>query len=334
MKYKHSVSTEKPNHLPFIHSVEPLLKIPANASAQRRAADEIQIAEKKIYEFEQIYNIASDAQIRDDMYQKTQNLRDEVKSNKDRISKLKKNAKYAQTCKEKKLSQLIENKEVVRYDKPGKPPLLFKHPDLHERIHDCVEFGSADAKRRKEAIKVRTIENLRKNLEENYEIYMARTTLKSYLLPSQSNSIAAKAHHHPAWVAVARVSRTEMREHPDSHYCLASVKCAKQFASTFADVSVVISQDDKAKIGLGVPAVGRTFRTLQSVNEPTTIADHDFPMGSGQKLIPSVYLIINPNKSNDELRTGRLTIFIRLQWSLGTASLTHMLDLESLASNS
>ena len=163
---------------------------------------------------------------------------------------------------------------------------------------------------------------------------MARTTLKSYLLPCQSNSIAAKAHHHPAWVAVAGVSRTEMREHPDSHYCLASVKCAKQFASTFADVSVVISQDDKAKIGLGVPAVGRTFRTLQSVNEPTTIADYDFPMGSGQKLIPSVYLMINQNESNDELRTEKLAIFVCSQWSLGTSSLTHMQDLESLASNS
>jgi hypothetical protein len=163
---------------------------------------------------------------------------------------------------------------------------------------------------------------------------MARTTLKSYLLPSQSNSITAKAHHHPAWVAVSGVLCIDICEHPDSHYCLASVKCAKQFASTFADVSVVISQDDKAKIGLGVPAVGRTFRTLQSVNEPTTIADHDFPMGSGQKLIPSVYLIINPNESNDELRTGRLTMFIHPQWSLGTSSLTHMQDLESLASNS
>jgi hypothetical protein len=87
------------------------------------------------------------------------------------------------------------------------------------------------------------------------------------------------------------------------------------------------------KIGLGVPAVGRTFRTLQSVNEPTTIADHDFPMGSGQKLIPSVYLIINPNESNDELQAERLTIFIRPQWSLGTSSLTHMQNLEGLASN-
>jgi hypothetical protein len=205
-------------------------------------------------------------------------LRDEVKSNKDRISKLKKNAKYTQTCKEKKLRQLIENKEVVCYDKPEKPPLLFKHLDLHEHIHDCVEFGSADAKRRKKAIKVRTTENLRKNFEERYEIYMARTTLKSYLLPSQSNSIAAKAHHHPAWVAVFGVSHTDMREHPDSYYCLALVKCAKQFASTFANVSVVISQDDKAKIRLGVPAVGHTFHILQSINELTTRAPH----GSGQ----------------------------------------------------
>ena len=130
---------------------------------------------------------------------------------------------------------------------------------------------------------------------------MARTTLNNYLLPRQANLIAAKAHHHLAWIAVARVSCTEMREHPNSHYCLASVKGAKQFASTFADVSIVISQDGKAKIGLRMPAVDHTFHTLQSINEPTTIADHDFSVRSRQKLIPSVYLMINLNESNDEL---------------------------------
>src|SRR3954447_24700774 len=162
---------------------------------------------------------------------------------------------------------------------------------------------------------------------------MARTTLNNYLLPHQSNSIAAKAHHHPAWVAVAGVSRTETRDHPDGHYCLASVKYAKQFATIFAEKSVVISQDDKAKIGLGVPAVGRTFHTLQSVHEPVCVADHDFPAGSEQKLVPSVYLMIKPSESNDELRTGQLAIFIRRQWSFGTSSLTHMQDLESLTLN-
>jgi hypothetical protein len=44
--------------------------------------------------------------------------------------------------------------------------------------------------------------------------------------------------------------------------------------------------------------------------------------------------MINQNESNDELRTGKLAIFVRPQWSLGTSSLTHMQDLESLASNS
>jgi hypothetical protein len=154
---------------------------------------------------------------------------------------------------------------------------------------------------------------LRKNLEENYNVYMARTTLNNYLLPRQSNSIAAKAHHHPAWVAVAGVSHTETRDHPDGHYCLASVKSARQFATVFADNAVIISQDDKAKIGLGVPAVGRTFRTLQSVHELVSVADHDFPLGNAQKLVPSVYLMIKPNELNDELRTGQLAIFVRRQ---------------------
>src|SRR4051794_27120372 len=98
-------------------------------------------------------------------------------------------------------------------------------------------------------------------------------------------------------------------------------------------MSVVIFQDDKAKIGLGLPAVGRSFCTLQSVNEPVCVADHDFPAGNGQKLIPSISLIIKPNESNDELRTGKLAICVRHQWSFGTSSLTHMQDLESLTSD-
>ena len=146
MRYKRTVPIEKSNPLPpAIHSVDPLPEIPANVSAQRRAADAIKIAEK-IYEFEKIYNITSNAQIRDDMYQKIGTLQDGIKSNRDKIIKLKRNAKYAQNCKERKLKILIENQEVIHYDKPGKPPFLFKYPDLHEYIHDCVEFGSADTK--------------------------------------------------------------------------------------------------------------------------------------------------------------------------------------------
>ena len=72
---------------------------------------------------------------------------------------------------------------------------------------------------------------------------------------------------------------------------------------------------------------------MQSVHEPISVADHDFPLENGQKLVPSVYLMIKPNESNDELRTGQLFVFVHRQWSLGTSSLTHMQNLESLILN-
>src|SRR6266542_970050 len=41
--------------LPIIDLVEPILEIPINASAQRKIADEIKLANKKLAELEQIY---------------------------------------------------------------------------------------------------------------------------------------------------------------------------------------------------------------------------------------------------------------------------------------
>ncbi|PKY59354.1 hypothetical protein RhiirA4_482022 [Rhizophagus irregularis] len=132
---------------PTIRSVDPVPEIPVNASAQKTAANEIEIAEKKLAELEQIYNITTDSQFRNDVYMKIENLRDEIKTNRERIVKLKRNASYAQKCKEKKRKILDENQEVIRYDKPGRPSLLFKYPNLHDHIHDSIEFGAADEKR-------------------------------------------------------------------------------------------------------------------------------------------------------------------------------------------
>ena len=84
---------------------------------------------------------------------------------------------------------------------------------------------------------------------------------------------------------------------------------------------------------MGTPAVDRTFKTIQSVNEPVTVKDHDFPIGSKMKLIPSVYLVINPADSSNTLRTGQLSIFIRPEYFIGTSSKTHIADLESIISN-
>ena len=80
------------------------------------------------------------------MYEIIVKLQAQIKSNKNKIVILKRNAKYIQKCKEKKQKLFHENQEVIIYDKPGRLLLLFKHSDLHDHIYDSVEFGSADEK--------------------------------------------------------------------------------------------------------------------------------------------------------------------------------------------
>ncbi|CAG8581513.1 21306_t:CDS:2, partial [Gigaspora margarita] len=70
-------------------------------------------------------------------------------------------------------------------------------------------------------------------------------------------------------IQIQSVSRDEKSDHPDSHFCLTS--------------------------------------SIETINEPVSIPDHDFPLGRKMKLIPSVYLLINPNDTNDSFRTTALT---------------------------
>ena len=69
---------------------------------------------------------------------------------------------------------------------------------------------------------------------------------------------------------------------------------------------------------------------MQTVNEPVSVPDHDFPKGAKHKLIPSVYLMINPDNTNDSLCSGKMRIVIRPEYFLGTSCETHMVDLISI----
>ncbi|CAG8569541.1 15189_t:CDS:2 [Cetraspora pellucida] len=51
------------------------------------------------------------------------------------------------------------------------------------------------------------------------------------------------------------------------------------------------------------------------------------------KLIPSVYLLINPNNSNTTFHSEQLAIFIRLEYFVNTSSLMHMPDLLIFVNN-
>ncbi|CAB4491755.1 unnamed protein product [Rhizophagus irregularis] len=140
-------------------------------------------------------------------------------------------------------------------------------------------------------------------MKKDYRIYMIRSTMQNYLQFQHSNTKEAKGHHHSAQIRLAVIGKNEMNDHVDEHYCLALTKGVKAFALAFSQDVVLILQDDKAKVSLGIAAVGKTFKAIQTVNKPVSVLDYDFPKGAKYKLIPSVYLIINSDNTNDSLRS-------------------------------
>jgi len=113
--------TSSTSPLPIINLVESTIEISRNAMAQRKILEEIKTSENKLAELKQIYNITTDVQIQHDVYAKIEQAESEISSNKDKIDRLKRNARYVQNCRAKKLKILTENKEVIQYDKSGRP---------------------------------------------------------------------------------------------------------------------------------------------------------------------------------------------------------------------
>src|SRR2546429_1975182 len=169
-----------------------------------------------------------------------------MKENK--LKRLRGNASAQQRARKNKKDKIEKENVVEIYDTPGRPSFLINDPNLLEKMHDSVEFGAADHKRRKEIIKVRTVKHLREKMEEGYNVYMSKSTLQNYMQPKHPGTKEAQRHHHSVQIRLAFVGRNEMSNHIDEHYCLASVKDVKSFASAFPQDIALISQDDKAKV--------------------------------------------------------------------------------------
>ncbi|CAG8835585.1 24695_t:CDS:2, partial [Gigaspora margarita] len=200
------------------HNVE----VPKNAVSQHDTIEKIEVANKKISEYERINT----------------------------VEKKLKHHTEAQARLEAKKTKLLQESIVEKYDGPERPLAAMNYSDFWDKIHKCVEYGAAHAKKRKVTIK-----------------------------PHYSCASTTCRHHHPTKVALASIARTNMKPHANKHYCLALVKATWIFAKIFANNAIIISQDNKVKIGLGVPAVGRTFKSIQTINEPVSVANHDFLIG-------------------------------------------------------
>lgn len=83
---------------------------------------------------------------------------------------------------------------------------------------------------------------------------------------------------------------TARRQHPDQFFAAATINYLKELAVTMGERCVFfLSQDDKARVPLGLPAAHKQAPILMHLEYEIRLPDHDWVIAESHKLIPSVY---------------------------------------------
>ncbi|CAF4489521.1 unnamed protein product, partial [Rotaria sp. Silwood2] len=138
----------------------------------------------------------------------------------------------------------------------GRPRIEEQCPDLLQIIEEIAKVGGAsDDRRRSETIRpCLTLDDLREKIRQRgYDI--KRTTLYYRLLPHRASSRDGRRHINTAPVRLRRAQNDDHGKHEDGHFATATIHYMKDLASIFGnDCVFYLSQDDKCKVPLGLPA--------------------------------------------------------------------------------
>lgn len=182
--------------------------------------------------------------------------------------------------------------------KPGQLSIEEKQSGILSALIYIAIIGSAahDRRRTEEIISCKTLDDLREAiLLINFQI--SRTALYYRLIPRNSTSIAAKRHVTIVPVRLCRAQNDNHKSHPDTNFCVTSIRYLESSSSFFGLKQVCfLSQDDKARVPLGLSAANKQSPMLMHVEYRVKLMYHDFVVGNKHKLIPSVYagIMIKP----------------------------------------
>jgi hypothetical protein len=317
-------------NLPIVHNAHVVKR---NAVKQKACIERIQECASENAGLATAITSVRDPILKSDMLIRKRSNEKEIITINERLTKLKRNAANQAKVRKKKKTQ-FESGQYVTYTGLGAPLLLAKYPQLNHAILDIVDAdeGAASHRRRRNVVNVRSIKHIHEQLRAQATIDISYSSVINYTLPRRPNSISARSHHTPAPVQFKRIERSEMKQHLDGHYCTASQKYLRDLASFLGKRCVFLSQDDKAKVPIGIPAVSRTFSCVQSVNTEIALPDHDFPVGSNHKFIPSFYLICSANASNhsSSWTQEQIACFVRCQLFESSSSSSHVNDIARL----
>ena len=99
------------------------------------------------------------------------------------------------------------------------------------------------------------------------------------------------------------------------------------------EACIFLSQDDKSQVGIGITCAKVQAPMLMSMSQKVRLPDHDFVIGSRQKLTPSVIGMceIDPNKG--VTYSGLTYVSIRSSKHNNSSALTHVEDLRDMFEN-
>ncbi|CAF1416944.1 unnamed protein product, partial [Rotaria sordida] len=214
----------------------------------------------------------------------------------------------------------------------GRPRVEEECPDLLQIIEEIARVGGAsDDRRRSETIRpCLTLDDLREKIKQRgYDI--KRTTLYYRLLPHRAKSRDGRRHVNTVPVRLRRAQNDDHRKHEDGHFATATIRYMKDLASIFGnDCVFYLSQDDKCKVPLGLPAAKIQAPMLMHLDYRIRLPDHDWTVAPRHQLTPSVYAACLLSEEGDLGYSGPTYVAIRSAKHEFSSAESHALDFDRL----
>lgn len=229
----------------------------------------------------------------------------------------------------------LKKKKLRIQDSVGRPGANELQPGLLEAIVQISMRGaSAHERRRADALNsCRTLDDLTEELK-MLGFNLSRSGVYLRLIPRNWSTVEGRRHITTVNVKLKRAQNDEHHQHADAQFAKSTYDSLMELCSVMGPHDVAcLSQDDKAKVPLGLPAANKQSTIVMNMEYRIKLPDHDFVIAAGHKLTPSVIagLQIEPEKLSGAVSaSGPTFIGIRSGKHDSSVAATHAADLRHL----
>lgn len=144
-------------------------------------------------------------------------------------------------------------------------------------IEISIQGSAAADKRRSELIRtVKTLDDLKIQMQK-LTFDLKRDTAYRRLIPKRALSQEDKRHVNTAPIKLTKCQNSKHSKHADTMFARRSIHNLETLAGLLGpNETVFLSQDDKAKVPLGIAAANKQAPLLMHLEYQVRLADHDF----------------------------------------------------------